>query len=456
MKLTSIELRQKKGELAKKMSELLDKALAENDKPEARAATMDEYKKLKSEFDGYDALIAASEEREKREAEAAGNTRKKDKDQRSPEVKAAAEFRLLPVLAELSKGKQPEGLARELVQEAEKEARASKIDFTGNFQLPSFIVSPNVNQEQRSRFDAERRAQTAGTATEGGNTVAVDIGGLVPILEPRLFAAEAGATYLRGLVGGLDLPRNSTDIDAAWEGENTQTGEVQLAFDKVQMRPKRLSAKVRISNQLLAQSSSDIENLVRERLNRAVQRKVDLATISGSGAANQPLGILNIPGVGLVIVGPNGGAPTWAQIVDLETKVADADADFGRLGYLTTAGIRGKLKTTEKASTTGMFIWSDTLIPSSSTRMGELNAQPAYVSSLVPKALTKGTSNDCHAIIYGNWSELVIGQWAGIDMLVNPYLEHDKAILNVSVNSWWDIGLLHDKSFAVIKDARIV
>jgi hypothetical protein len=40
----------------------------------------------------------------------------------------------------------------------------------------------------------------------------------------------------------------------------------------------------------------------------------------------------------------------------------------------------------------------------------------------VPSNLTKGTATAiCSAIIFGNFADLVIGLWGGLDLMVDPY-----------------------------------
>ena len=95
-----------------------------------------------------------------------------------------------------------------------------------------------------------------------------------------------------------------------------------------------------------------------------------------------------------------------------------------------------------------MYLWDQ--------RDSGLNGYNAEVSTNVPSDLDKGTSTGvCHAMIFGNWEDLLIGQWGGLDLVVDPYTKAKNAQIELVVNSWWDIAVRHPESFAAMQDALI-
>lgn len=345
----------------------------------------------------------------------------------------------------IANNKNLDGLELEMHQEAEREFKQAGISASGNLYIPKMIVKN------------EKRDMTAGTSTAGGNTIPTILGDLIPFLDPRLAVIQAGATLLTGLTGNLDFPRNDAAATATWETENSANDETSPTFDKISMSPNRLGAFTDISKQLLVQSSVDIENFVRNRLSEAVNRALDYALINGDNSAQPFYGILNTAGIGSVAIGTDGGPLTYKHIIDLETELATDNADFGTLAYLTTPGVRGFLKNTEKASGTAQFVWSDGAPPvgQQGIRTDLLNGYRAYVSTQVPSNLTKGGGTGLHSVIFGNFAELLIGQWAGLDVVVDPYSSSKNALVTIVVNSWWDAAVRHAQSFAAIKDADI-
>ncbi len=345
----------------------------------------------------------------------------------------------------IANNKNLDGLELEMHQEAEREFKQAGISASGNLYIPKMIVKN------------EKRDMTAGTASSGGNTIPTILGDLIPFLDPRLAVIQAGATLLTGLTGNLDFPRNDAAATATWETENSANDETSPTFDKISMSPNRLGAFTDISKQLLVQSSIDVENFVRNRLSEAVNRALDYALINGDNSAQPFYGILNTAGIGSVAIGTDGGPLTYKHIIDLETELATDNADFGTLAYLTTPGVRGFLKNTEKASGTAQFVWSDGAPPAGQQgiRTDLLNGYRAYVSTQVPSNLTKGGGTNLHSVIFGNFAELLIGQWAGLDVVVDPYSSSKNALVTIVVNSWWDAAVRHAQSFAAIKDADI-
>ena len=144
-------------------------------------------------------------------------------------------------------------------------------------------------------------------------------------------------------------------------------------------------------------------------------------------------------------IGATGGAPIWDHIVDLETEISVDDADVDMMAYLTTPGIRGKLKKTKIDAGSGQFVWS--------VNSRELNGYRAEVSTQVPSDLTKSTGTDLHAIIFGNWDSYVLGQWGGFDILVDPYTQASNTLIRIYANMWVDGNCRTGQSFSAVVDA---
>ncbi len=299
-----------------------------------------------------------------------------------------------------------------------------------------------------------QRDLTKGTFSAGGALVETQLlsGSFIEMLRNASMVKRLGARVLTGLVGDVAIPRQSGGATAYWVGENVAPAESQQAFGQVGMTPKTVGAFTDISRKLLIQSSVDVEGLVRSDLAALLATEIDRVAVNGLGSAGEPLGILNTTGIGDVAGGTNGLAPTWAHMVDLEGEVFVDNAATGRLGYLTNAKVRAKLKKTEKSANTGIYIWPD--MPEREAGISTLNSHPAATSNNVPSNLTKGTSSGvCSAILFGNWADLVIGEWGILDLLVDPYTGGTSGTVRVRVLQDVDVALRHAESFAAMKDA---
>lgn len=295
--------------------------------------------------------------------------------------------------------------------------------------------------------DVLARDLVVGTTTAGGHMVQTDLlaGSFIDLLRNRSYMMQV-ATVLNGLVGNVAIPRQTSGATAYWVAENNAITESQQAFDQVTMSPKTVGAYTDFSRKLMLQSSIDVENFVRRDLAATLALEIDRVALHGSGASNQPTGIAATSGIGSVAGGANGAAPSWANIISLETEVAIDNADIGSLAYVTNAKVRGKLKSTEKATNTGMFVWTEGSTP--------LNGYNCLVTNQVSSTLTKGTSSGvCSAIFFGNWADLLIGMWSGLDLMVDPYSGATAGTVRVVALQDVDIAVRNAASFAAMLDA---
>ncbi len=314
----------------------------------------------------------------------------------------------------------------------------------------SAAVGDKLGREARGLFvpnEVQQRDLTVGTATAGGHTVATNLlaQSFIELLRNKMALSRMGITTLSGLVGNIAIPRQTGGATAYWVAESGAPTESQQAFDQVPMSPKTVGAYSDISRKLLLQSSIDVEAFVRNDLASVLALELDRVGINGSGASNQPRGVLQTSGIGSVAGGTNGAAPTWAHVVALETAVSVANADVGSLGYLTNAQVRGKLLTTEKATGTAQFVWGDS---------NTLRGYRAEVSQQVPSNLTKGSASGiCSAIAYGNWADLIMGLWGALDLMVDPYSQSTSGTVRVVALQDADFAVRHAESFAAMLDA---
>lgn len=284
-------------------------------------------------------------------------------------------------------------------------------------------------------------------ATSGGNLVATNLlaGSFIELLRNSMKVASMGARMLPGLVGDVAIPRQATGSAAAWVGEGGTTSESDATFDTVVLNPKTIAVRTDMTRRMLLQSTPAIEGLVRADVAMALGLGIDSACINGTGASNQPRGIRNVVGVGLVALGTNGAAPTWQSQIDLVKTCKIANADQGTLGFLTNASAWGKLMGTPKVAGQPIFILEDP----GTTLLG----RRFETSEQVPSNLVKGASGAvCSAEIYGNWAELLIGEWGVLDLFPDPYVLADSGGLAIRAFKDVDVAVRHAASFAIIVD----
>lgn len=296
-----------------------------------------------------------------------------------------------------------------------------------------------------------KRDLTVGVDSAGGYTVGTDIRpqNFIEALRNKAIIFEAGATELTDLVGDVSIPKQSSAATAYWIAESASPTESQQTFGQLALSPKTVGALIEVSRKLLVQSSVAVESFVRNDLARVLAIAIDTAALHGTGSANQPTGIAATSGIGSVAGGTNGAAPDLADIIALETEVAQDNADVGgNMGYITNVKVRGKLKNTLVTPTYG-----DRMVYDVRTPEKPLNGHKCHISNSVSSGLTKGTANGiCSAIFYGNWTDLVIAFWSGLDLLVDPYTHSASGAIRVTGFQDIDIGVRHPESFAAMLD----
>lgn len=300
-----------------------------------------------------------------------------------------------------------------------------------------------------SGFETREDGQTVGgdSGGYGGTTVATDKGAPIDYLRPRTVVEKLGAVFLTGLVGNLSFPKNNGGVTAAWKGEVETVDPTKDAWGEVEMTPKRLTVRVPISLQNLMQSSFDMEVYTMNTIRKEIETKLDKAALVGSGTG-EPLGILNTSGIGSVAIGTNGGDPTWASIVALETSINTNNADVDNMSYVSNSKVKGKLKTTPKVSGQPIYIMNDDKT---------MNGFPYFNSNHIPSTLTKGTSSGvCSAAIFGDFSKLVVGQWGFMDITVDDKSRKKDGYIELIVNLFADVAVLEPKAFAAVKDLTTV
>lgn len=343
-------------------------------------------------------------------------------------VEKARKFSFAKFFREVASKEGLTGVEAEMANMAKDECERSGIKLKGTG-IPAFVLNNN-------RAFA---GMTAGTKADGGYTIATTLQ-YQEALRNKLVLASAGAQYIGGLVGNISIIEGKA-ITATWEGENDKVDDSKKQFSAKNLAPKRLAVNVPISKQLIAQSSWDVEKMILDDILNAHAEAVEIAAINGSGVG-QPKGILNTDGIGAVEIGENGGAATFAKMVDLETAISIRNADLGALAYITNSKVRGALKTTLKANNVPGFIWDK----------NEVNGYKALASNIIPSNLTKGTGTNLSAAIFGNFNDLLICQWGGLDVIVDPYALKKEGALEITLNVYHDIFTRRVESFAAIKD----
>lgn len=280
---------------------------------------------------------------------------------------------------------------------------------------------------------AHERALTADTASTGGYLVDDDLrnGSFIELLRNKMKVRELGAQMLTGLTSNVTIPTQETAATAETLAENAQISGSNPTFGQKTLSPHRIGAKVPISKQLIQQSNSNVESLVREDVAQIIALETDRQCLHGNPAtAGEIKGLANADSINSVTF---GATATWAKAVEFETDVAAANGDIGSMSFLTDAAVRGAWKTIKKDSGSGIFLWENNMI----------NGYPGHVSQQV-----NGSK-----VFFGVWNQLLVGEFGAIDVVVDNLTLADKHQVQLVVNYLCDMVVRQPKAFSVSTDS---
>jgi HK97 family phage major capsid protein/HK97 family phage prohead protease len=297
-------------------------------------------------------------------------------------------------------------------------------------------------------FWTGKRDLTAGTNSAGGFLKPTEHLGneFVDALRARLVFSELGSRVMSGLKGDVAIPKLSTGVSAGFVAENGATSEVNAVFSQITMSPKSLGAFTDVSRLLMIQSDPSVEQIVRDDLLNSIAQKIEDVAIEGGGS-NEPTGITGTTGIGSVAIGTNGGDLTWQAITDLvkEVEVDNAAINGNTLAYLTNPKVKSHMASTSKVASTDSIMLLE-------APYNNVYGYNLATTNNVPSDLTKGTLSTASALIFGDFSQLMMGFFSTPDILIDPYTGGSSGAVRIRVMQEMDIAVRHAQSFAACLD----
>ena len=311
-------------------------------------------------------------------------------------------FSLLKAIRNVAENRQLDNVTAAVCNEGMKEMRAAGLNTVGQIYIPTM----------------ETRAAVS-VASEGVDVVATDLYDIIEPLRAKNVLVQAGAKFYTGLTNNAQIPV-MTGSNVNWAGETAAATDGNVLFNNVTLTPKRLTAYVDISKMLLAQDSVGVENAIRQDLLNAINSKLE-STILGKGAksATTPAGIFN------------GKTPTkvtdFEGLVGLEAKVEEANV-LGGISYIASPSARASFRNMMKGSRgTAQLAYTD----------GTLDGTPVYSTSNV----------EAKNFVVGDFSNLAIGSWGGLDIVVDNYTQAVNGMIRLVVNAYFDAAFIRPEAF---------
>ncbi|XGA78586.1 phage major capsid protein [Halomonas sp. CH40] len=401
MKLSA--LREQRSAKVAEMKTLVDTAASEGrdlsaDETSQFDALKKEERSLANQIDR--AEYVADVERRSVAAPVGGNTAGADF------TKLASQVSVMKVMRAQMEGRSLDGAEAEYAQEAERRS--------GRKAQGAFV--PMAALETR-----------ANTTSSAGQITPTDHrpDQYIDALRNRLLARRLGIRILSGLSGDVSIPKHGTGLATGWVTEGGAVPEGDMTFGEVTLSPKHVGGKTEMSRQLIQQSSPDIEQLVRGDLSALIAQQIDNAILNGAGAAGEPQGIIGASGV------QTANMPTtWQEVLGLSELLELENLEGA--GWLSAPGVKTTLGSTEKVAGSG----SGFLLEN-----GQMDSRPYWSTNQMP----------VNTLLYGDFSQVMLGVWSEIDILVNPYAEpaYSRGGVQVRAMATCDVALRHPQAFVV-------
>lgn len=318
------------------------------------------------------------------------------------------EFRLLKAINDIANNKQVDSVANAVFANGTEEMRKSGLSYGGQIQLPTSELRTAIT-----------------VTTEGEDVVPTDLYDILEPLRAKNVLVQAGAKFLTGLVGDVQVPIMSAG-NVTWEGETAPAKDGAQTFTSVKLSPKRLTAFVDVSKQFLVQDSKSAEALIRQDIINAINSKLE-ETVLGTeeGTLTRPAGIFYLKSGELAVV------DSYADIADFESGIEDANVT-GECVYIMSNKAKAAYRTMQKANGTGFV----------------------YENGTIDGTRVLNTSNVAGKnVAYGDFSNLAIGQWGAIDLTVDPYTKAADGQVRLVVNAYFDARVLRPEAIVVAKEA---
>ena len=323
------------------------------------------------------------------------------------------------------------GIEAEMAKEGEAEFQRSGINPAANsVYIPSFAL--------RSYDDTTATESGYGNAFKEESMLSYD-----GKLRGQLLAEKLGVRFINNLVGNLNIVTGGAD--AAWVAEDANATKDKPAYAKVTLSPKRLQVLQGITYDLMHQNSKSVDALIMDDMVKAHAAALDAAILAGAGANGEPSGVLGQAG-NTVSIDTNGGAITYAKLVEMETAVGEDNGLLDNsLAYVSNAKVMGQMKTIPQIAGYPFYLLND----------GKVNGYPFYMSNALPSNLKKGSSQSgvLSAAVFGAWSQVICGTWGGgLQFIIDPYTAKKAGVLEVTAIAYHDVAVRHANAFAKIVD----
>ena len=301
----------------------------------------------------------------------------------------------------------------------------------------------------------EMRAQGTAPDTSGGFIVPgqIMLDQFVPLLRPQVIVLDLGATTFQATTTPLEIPTEASPAaSAAAVAENVAAAETSAVFGQLRMEPHTCASFIKASRRFMEMGAS-ADTLLRQILSREIGIEWNRWALRGTGADDEPTGILNSAGINSVDFDSSGSGPkdaeygVYTKLLEMEDAVADANALQGTLGWACSNRFVRALRQLKSEKT-------DSAWGSMTSRVIAEGPDPTILGYPYRRStqLVADTTNT--EAIFGDWSQMIIPNWGALVIeasnVANDALQKRQTHIVAYIDI--DVGVRQPSAFAVTED----
>lgn len=330
-------------------------------------------------------------------------------------------FSLSRAVMQIANGRSLEGAELEWAQEAQREMRAQGLQATGQIAIPT-----------KALFRAGSADNFEAGSGDGSGFVPTNVPGAIAALRAPSIIEALGTTTISGATGSLKFPRVSVNASATMEGETDANAASGLEMDELTLVPQRASAKTTYSKQLLLQGGPQVDLVIAQELQAAINAKIDIEAFSLLDGAS----INNQSTDGTTTL-------TSAIAVAMEAAVLAAGGNLAGARYvMSPTAYKFAKNIPQVASVSALYdLASNTF-----------NGYPAIATPYLVDA-----SAGIGQMLFGNFQQgCILALFGGIDLLVDPYSAAGNAQIVLHVNRYFDFDVRQAGALSKIIDINAI
>ena len=197
---------------------------------------------------------------------------------------------------------------------------------------------------------------------------------------------------------------------AGWVGEVTAAGATNNTFSSVLLQPKRITAYMDISKELIVQDTIGVEDALRRDIYNALVSKVQETFLSADAATTtKPAGIFN----GITAT----NITSYEDLCDAEAKVDDSNVG-GEKKYLMSNKAKAIVRSMAKSALTNELVLTN----------NNIDGTEVIANSQVPTTM----------YAFGNFDNIVFAQFGDIEVVVDEYTQAINGCVRLVINAYFD------------------